>query len=450
MKNKRILIQHATIVNEKKKFIGSIVIEANHIAEILAANQEPKQPCNEIIDATGFFLIPGVIDTHVHFRDPGLTQKADFLTESTAAAAGGVTSICDMPNTLPQTTTIEALESKLDLMSKRSLINYACYFGATNSNFKLFRELEQYPICGIKVFMGASTGNMLVDRRRSLEEIFNGTDFLIATHCENNDTINKNRAYYLKEENQEEDLPLAFHPLIRSEEACYQSTALAIELATQAQARLHVLHLSTQKELQLFSSKPIEQKNITSEVCVGHLLYSDKDYATLGTKIKCNPAIKTEKDKKGLRDAINANLIDSIATDHAPHLLKDKEGGALKAASGIPTLQYSLVNMLQLVDEGAFTLETVVDKMCHAPAKIFRIKKRGFIREGYAADLVLLNPNKEWRVTKENILSKCGWSPFEGNTYNWAVEKTFVNGNLLYNQNHIIDTHKGELMEFER
>ncbi len=450
MKNKRTLIYNATIVNEKKKFIGSVVIEDNYIAEILTEGQEPIQPCSERIDATGNFLIPGIIDTHVHFRDPGMTQKADFLTESTAAVAGGVTSICDMPNTIPQTTTIEALESKLDLMSERSLINYSCYFGATNSNFKLFKDIESYPICGIKVFMGASTGNMLVDRRRSLEEIFNGTDFLIATHCENNDAINKNRAYYLEKENQKDDLPLSFHPLIRSEEACYQSTALAIELAVQAQARLHVLHLSTQKELQLFSSKPIEDKNITAEACVGHLLYSDKDYNTLGTKIKCNPAIKTEKDKKSLRDAINENIIDSIATDHAPHLPKDKEGGALKAASGIPTLQYSLVNMLQLVDEGAFTLETVVDKMCHAPAKIFRIKKRGFIRKGYAADLVLLNPNKKWRVTKENILSKCGWSPFEGNTYNWSIDKTFVNGNLLYSQNKVINTHKGELLAFDR
>ncbi|NMA74194.1 MAG: dihydroorotase [Bacteroidales bacterium] len=450
MKNKRTLIHNATIINENKRFIGSVVIEDNYIAEVLTAGQEPKLPCSEVIDATGNFLIPGVIDTHVHFRDPGMTQKADFLTESSAAVAGGVTSICDMPNTIPQTTTIEALESKLNLMSERSLINYSCFFGATNSNFKIFKDIEQYPICGIKVFMGASTGNMLVDRRRSLEEIFNGTDFLIATHCENNDAINKNRAYYLKKENEKEDLPLSFHPLIRSEEACYQSTALAVELATQTQARLHVLHLSTKKELQLFSSTPIEQKSITSEACIGHLLYSDKDYLTLGTKIKCNPAIKTEEDKKGLRDGINTNLIDTIATDHAPHLPKDKEGGALKAASGIPTLQYSLVNMLQLVDEGVFSLETIVDKMCHAPAKIFRVKKRGFIKKGYAADLVLLNPKKEWCVTKENILSKCGWSPFEGNRYNWSVEKTFVNGNLLYSQNRVVNTQKGELLDFDR
>lgn len=450
MKTNRTLIQNATIVNDNKKFIGSVVIENNLIAEVLNYEQIPSQPCDEVIDAAGLFLLPGVIDTHVHFRDPGMTQKADFHSESAAAVAGGVTSICDMPNTLPQTTTLEALEEKFALMGERSLVNYSCYFGATNTNYKLFQALEGKPICGIKVFMGASTGNMLVDRRRTLEEIFNGTDFLIATHCENNDEVNKNRKFYLEQENQTDDLPLSFHPLIRSEEACFQSTTLAIELANQANAKLHVLHLSTAKELQLFSPAPIEQKRITAEVCVGHLLYSDKDYATLGTQIKCNPAIKTEQDKMALRKAINSGIIDSIATDHAPHLPKDKEGGALKAASGIPTLQYSLVNMLELVTEGEFSIETVVEKMCHAPAKIYQIKDRGFIKEGYAADLVLVNPKKEWVVTSDNVLSKCGWTPFEGNTYHWAVEKTFVNGNLLYSNNQVLTTHKGEALAFNR
>lgn len=451
MKNKRTLIYNATLVNEGKKETGSLIIEGNTIKEVLLHKKQASTPqkYDEKIDATGLYLIPGIIDTHVHFRDPGMTQKADFSTESAAAVAGGVTSICDMPNTIPQTTSLEALDEKLTLMADKSLVNYSCYFGATNSNFKLFRELENYPICGIKLFMGASTGNMLVDRRKTLEEIFNGTNYLIATHCENNDLISKNRAWYLKKENQTDDLPLSLHPFIRSEEACYQSTALAIELATQAKARLHILHLSTAKELSLFTKEPLENKQITAEACVGHLIFSDADYSTLGTKIKCNPAIKTLTDREALRNGINAGLIDTIATDHAPHLLKDKEGGALKAASGTPSIQYSLVNMLELVDEGVFSIETIVEKMCHAPAKIYNIAKRGFIRPGYAADLVLIKPNNQWTVTKENILSKCGWTPFENHTYNWSIEKTFVNGNLLYNQSQVTTTHKGELLNFD-
>lgn len=445
---KRTLIQNAVIVNEGKKVQGSVVIEGEKIAEIWVDGEVSTLPCDEIIDATGCYLLAGAIDEHVHFRDPGLTHKADIITESHAAAAGGVTSIMDMPNTNPQTTTLEAWEEKFALLGEKSSVNYSCYFGATNTNYTQFAKLDKQRVCGIKLFMGSSTGNMLVDRMASLRNIFGGTDLLIAAHCEEQGIIKENTDKYKKEYG--DDVPLALHPVIRSEEACYRSSELAVQLAREANARLHIMHISTAKELSLFSKAPLAEKRITAEACVSHLLFTEEDYATLGARIKCNPAIKTAADRQALREAVNTGLIDAIATDHAPHLLSEKEGGALKAMSGMPMIQFSLVSMLELVDKGVFSLETVVEKMAHAPAEMYQIQNRGFIRKGYQADLVLVRPDSKWTVTTDGILSKCKWSPLEGHTFNWKVEKTFVNGHPVYNNGEIDENYRGQALMFER
>lgn len=440
---KRTLIKNAVIVNEGCQVLGSIVIEGEKIAEILVENQEPIAPCDETIDATGCYLLPGLIDDHVHFRDPGLTHKADITTESRAAAAGGVTSIMDMPNTNPQTTALDVLNAKFDLMAEKCSVNYSCYFGATNNNYPLFEQLDKHRVCGIKLFMGSSTGNMLVDKMTSLLNIFNGTDLLIATHCEDQGVIKENTQKYLAKYEMDGDVPLKYHPNIRSTNACYQTSELAVRLARIADARLHILHISTGKELQLLENIPLSEKRITAEACVPHLMFTSYDYQQLGTRIKCNPAIK-KNERFALRDAVNSGLIDVIATDHAPHLLCDKEGGALKAASGMPMIQFSLVSMLELVDEGVFTIEKIVEKMCHAPAEIYEIHNRGFIRTGHQADLVLVRPNTEWTVTPDCILSKCKWSPLEGHTFHWKVEKTFANGHLLYSDETVDETYRGQ------
>ena len=445
---KRTLIENAVIINEGKNVLGSLVIEDDKIAEILVGDPKTIVPCDEIIDATGCYLLPGAIDEHVHFRDPGLTHKADITTESRAAAAGGVTSIMDMPNTNPQTTTLEALNEKFILLAEKSAVNYSCYFGATNNNYTQFDQLDKHRVCGVKLFMGSSTGNMLVDRLASLRNIFGGTDLLIAAHCEDQGIIKENTDKYKKEYG--DDVPLELHPVIRSEEACYHSSELAVQLAKEANARLHIMHISTAKELSLFEKTPLVQKRITAEACVSHLLFTEDDYHTLGARIKCNPAIKTAKDRKALQEAVNSGLIDAIATDHAPHLLSEKEGGALKAMSGMPMIQFSLVSMLEFVDKGIFTIEKVVEKMCHAPAQMYEIQKRGFIRKGYFADLVLVRPGSEWTVTNDCILSKCKWSPLEGHTFNWKVEKTFVNGHLLYSNGIIDEEYRGQELFFER
>lgn len=445
---KRTLIENAVIINEGRNVLGSLVIEDDKIAEILVGGQKTIVPCDEIIDATGCYLLPGVIDEHVHFRDPGLTHKADITTESRAAAAGGVTSIMDMPNTNPQTTTLEALNEKFILLAEKSAINYSCYFGATNNNYTQFDQLDKHRVCGVKLFMGSSTGNMLVDRLASLRNIFGGTDLLIAAHCEDQGIIKENTDRYKKEYG--DDVPLELHPVIRSEEACYHSSELAVQLAKEANARLHIMHISTAKELSLFETLPLAQKRITAEACVSHLLFTEEDYQTLGARIKCNPAIKTAEDRKALQEAVNSGLIDAIATDHAPHLLSEKEGGALKAMSGMPMIQFSLVSMLEFVDKGIFTIEKVVEKMCHAPAQMYEIQKRGFIRKGYFADLVLVRPGNEWTVTNDCILSICKWSPLEGHTFNWKVEKTFVNGHLLYSNGIIDEEYRGQELFFER
>lgn len=446
---KRTLIQNAVIINESRRVLGSVVIEGEKIAELLVGDEKASAPCDETIDATGCYLLPGAIDEHVHFRDPGLTHKGDITTESQAAAAGGVTSIMDMPNTNPQTVTLEALNEKFDLLAEKSAVNYSCYFGATNINYHLFKQLNKSRVCGVKLFMGSSTGDMLVDRMASLRKIFEGTDLLIAAHCEDQNTIRENTEKYKKEYG-EEEMPLSLHPVIRSEEACYRSSALAVQLARETNARLHIMHISTARELSLFENIPLADKRITAEACVPHLLFSLDDYETLGARIKCNPAIKSADNRKALQEAVNNGFIDAIATDHAPHLLSEKEGGALKAASGIPMIQFSLVSMLEQVDKGIFTIEKIVEKMCHAPAQMYEIKNRGFIRKGYQADLVLVRPGSEWVVTQDCIFSKCKWSPLEGHTFHWNVEKTFANGHLLYNNGQIDETYRGQELVFER
>ena len=445
---KRTYIHNARIVNEGQTFCGAIVIENEVIAEVLKQGEGPSAPCDETIDAEGMYLLPGVIDDHVHFRDPGLTHKADMYTESMAAAAGGVTSYMDMPNTNPQTTTLEALENKFQDAATKSIVNYSFYFGATNNNADDLAKLDKKHVCGVKLFMGSSTGNMLVDRMETLKNIFANAGMLIATHCEDQNIISANAAAY--QQTYGDDPEVRYHPEIRSEEACYESSALAVQLAKETGARLHIMHISTAKELTLLEDKPIAEKNITAEACVSHLFFCDEDYEKFGTRIKCNPAIKSKKDRDALRQALTCNLIDVIGTDHAPHLLSEKQGGALKAVSGMPTLQFSLTAVMELVHQGQLSIEQLVQKMCHAPATLYQIERRGFIRPGYQADLVLVNPQKEWTVTNDCLLSKCGWSPMEGETFHSKVEKTFVNGHLVYADNQVDATHRGQALTFCR
>lgn len=445
----RLLIHNAILVNEGTRKQGSLVVENGCIAEILTDGKPLSAPCDEVMDATGCYLLPGVIDEHVHFRDPGLTQKADILSESRAAAAGGVTSIMDMPNTQPQTTTLEALQAKQELLDEKCIVNHACYFGATNNNYTLFDKLDRRRVCGIKLFMGASTGNMLVENMSSLIQIFTRATLLIAAHCEDQAIIQQN-AQLARRLAVNGEVPIANHTIIRSVDACVASSRLAVQLARKTHARLHLLHLSTNKELRLIEPIPIQEKRITAEACVPHLLFSSNDYRRLGARIKCNPAVKNKACRDALRKALNNDQIDTIATDHAPHLLTDKQGGALTAASGMPMIQFSLVSMLQLVDEGILTLETLVQKMCHAPASLYEIEGRGYLREGYRADLVLVRPDTPWTLTSDCILSKCGWSPLEGSTFRWKVEKTFANGHLIYNGESVDENYRGEALTFDR
>lgn len=447
MKNR--WIKNARIVNEREIFEGSVVLSGEIIFEILKdTNAQPSIPIDEMIDAEGCYLLPGVIDDHVHFRDPGLTHKADIYTESMAAVAGGVTSYMDMPNTNPQTTTLEALEQKFKDAATKSIVNYSFYFGATNNNTNLLPLLDKRHICGIKLFMGASTGNMLVDQMDALKNIFANAGMLIATHCEDQNIISTNATFY--KEQYGEDPDIQYHPKIRSEEACYQSSSLAVKLAKETGARLHIMHISTAKELTLLENKPITEKHITAEACVSHLFFCDQDYKTFGARIKCNPSIKSKSDRDALRTALTTHLIDVIGTDHAPHLLSEKQGGALKAVSGMPTIQFSLTAVMEMVYQQLLNIEQLVEKMCHAPATLYQIEKRGFIRPGYQADLVLVNPNRTWTVDKNCILSKCGWSPMEGQTFHSKVEKTFVNGHLVYDGQQVDKQYRGQALRFNR
>ena len=446
----RILIKDAFLINEGSVELGSVVIEGDQITHVYKGKVDTEilKQFTNVINATGKYLIAGVIDDQVHFREPGLTHKADIASESRAAVAGGVTSFMDMPNTNPQTVTSEALEWKRERAAETSVANYGFFIGANNANIEELKKIDPDKVCGVKVFMGSSTGNMLVDDQHILERIFGELPFLIATHCEKEAVIKANIAKYKSLYG--DDLPVRFHPLIRSEEACYASSSEAVELATRMGGRLHLLHLSTQKELSLLEDKPLSDKKITGEVCVHHLWFNDTDYERYGNRIKWNPAIKTESDRKALMEAVKGNRVDVIATDHAPHLLSEKEGNCLSAASGGPLVQYSLLVMLEKTLQGEISIEKVVEKMCHAPADLFQVKKRGYIREGYYADLVLIDPNAKTVVTQESILSKCGWSPFEGFIFNHRIDTTFVNGQMVYHNGIVMDQIRGKALEFNR
>ena len=444
---KGILIQNATIVNENKIFKGDILIE-NEIITKISSKIKPTKNI-EVINAEGKYLIPGFIDDQVHFREPGLTHKANIATESRAAIAGGITTFIEMPNTVPQATTQDLLEDKFKIAAADSYANYSFMFGGTNDNLEELLKTDPKKVAGIKLFLGSSTGNMLVDNEEILEKIFSSTKMIISVHCEDEGTIKKNTAIY--KEKYGDDIPLKYHPLIRSEEACYLSSSKAIELAKKTGARLHIFHLSTEKETHLFRNDiPLEEKQITSEVCIHHLWFSDKDYEEKGTHIKWNPAVKTEKDRLGLWKALLDDRIDVLATDHAPHTLDEKNNNYLNAPSGGPLVQHAIIALLEKVKEGVIPIEKAVEKMSHNPAKLFQIEKRGFIKEGYFADIVLIDMNKPQTVSKDNILYKCGWSPFEGTTFSSTITHTFVNGNLIYNNGIFNDEIKGKRVTFNR
>jgi len=444
---KSILIKNASLVADNKTITVDILIEDNFIQQI-TERQLPENK-HTVINADGLLVLPGIIDDQVHFREPGLTSKGDIYSESKAAIAGGITSFMEMPNTIPQTTTLDLLEKKYELASEKSLANYSFYMGANNDNISEIVKIDPKTVCGLKVFMGASTGNMLVDNKHTLEKIFAESPILITTHCEDESIIQQNILQYKGMYG--ENVPINCHPKIRSEEACYRSSALAVELASKYGAQLHVLHLSTAKELQLFDNKiSIQNKKITAEVCVHHLWFDNTDYERLGSMIKWNPAIKTPADKLALMDAINNNTLDIIATDHAPHTFEEKQNSYFKAPSGGPLVQHSLVAMLELYKQGKIKLEKIIEKMCHNPAILYNIEKRGFIKEDYYADLVLVDLNNKWTVSKDNILYKCGWSPFEGNTFTSSITYTIVNGNIVYQNGKFDDSIKGQRLTFDR
>jgi len=441
------LIKGAHIVNEGRCFEGSIVIDGEKITDVIEGDTIANCPLSIVnsIDATGCYVLPGIIDTHVHFREPGMTEKADIESESRAAAAGGVTSYFEMPNTVPQTTTLEALEDKFERAARSSHVNYTFFFGATNDNSSLFAQLDPHRVPGIKLFMGSSTGNMLVDRDEALNKIFASAALPIMAHCEDTDIINRNMA--VAKQGHGDDPDVSLHPFIRSEEACLASTSKAVALAKKYGARLHVAHLSTAEELDLLTENG-ERRTVTAEVCVGHLLFSLLDYQRLGARIKVNPAIKSPVDQFMLREALNDGRITTIATDHAPHLLPQKEGGCVRAASGMPMVQFSLPAMLELVDQKVLSIERMVQLMAHNPASLFEVRQRGFIRKGYQADLVIVRPDAPWTVTQEQIESKCKWSPLEGHTFRWRVEQTFCNGHLIYNNGVVDRSYIGQPLAF--
>lgn len=443
-----LLIKDAHIVNEGTIMRGDVLVKDGIITEIAETISAKSSDVN-IYDAEGSYLLPGVIDDQVHFREPGLTHKATIATESRAAVAGGITSFIEMPNTNPQTTTIEKLEEKFDIAARDSVANYSFMFGGTNHNLDEILKVDKKKVAGLKLFLGSSTGDMLVDDENVLEKIFEATDLLISTHCEDEDTIRKNLAIY--RERYGEDIPIQFHPVIRSEEACYISSSRAIELAKKTNARLHVFHLSTGKETTLFdNSLPLAEKRITSEVCIHHLWFSDEDYEEKGTHIKWNPAVKTAQDRDTLFQALLDDKIDVIATDHAPHTLEEKANVYTSAPSGGPLVQHALPAMLEFYHKGKISLEKIVEKMCHNPAILFEVEKRGYIKEGYKADLVLVDLNAPWTVQKDNILYKCGWSPFEGTTFKSRITHTFVNGNLVHKNFKVYEGNRGERLTFDR
>ena len=442
------LIKNATIINEGLKYMGNLVINENKIEKVYPYHFPSDTNLSDVrvIDATGLYLLPGVIDDQVHFREPGLTHKGDISTESRAAVAGGITTYMEMPNTIPQTVTQQLLEEKYKRTAEVSAANYSFYMGATNNNLEEVLKTDPSKVCGIKVVMGSSTGNMLVDDQETLSEIFRNAPTLVATHCEDEATIKANietaRSRY------GENVPVSRHAYIRSAEACYKSSSKAVELASKHNARLHVLHLSTAIEMELFAAGKVKDKNITAEVCVHHLWFDERDYITKGNLIKWNPAVKSTKDKEALWQALLDDKIDVIATDHAPHTLEEKSNTYFKAPSGGPLVQHSLVAMLEMSRKGFISVEKVVQNMCHAPADLFRIDRRGYIREGYYADLVLVDPNQHWSVCSNNLLYKCGWSPFEGQKFTHAIVSTFVNGKEVYKNGALENKIPGERINF--
>ncbi len=444
----KVLIKNAKIVNEGVIFEGDVFIDGEYIVEI-EENISPKSGDCLVVDAEGNFLLPGIIDDQVHFREPGLTYKGDIESESRAAVAGGITSFIEQPNTVPNAVTQEILEEKYGLANDNSFANYSFMMGATNDNLEEVLKTNPRNVAGVKIFLGSSTGNMLVDNQATLENIFANTKTLIAVHCEDEATIKANLEKFKEEYG--DTIPAEAHPLIRSTEACYISSSQAVALAKKTGARLHVFHVSTAKELDLFTNKiPLEEKKITAEVCIHHLWFSDEDYKTKGNFIKWNPAIKTAADRDALWTALLDDRIDVIATDHAPHTLEEKKLPYLNAPSGGPMVQHALVAMLENYLRGKISIEKIVEKMAHNPAKLFQIEKRGFIKVGYHADLVIVNTAKPWNVKKENILAKCGWSPFEGLNFKSRVTHTFVNGNLVYANGKIKDVRKGQRLLFDR
>lgn len=430
MKNK-LIIRNAKITNENKEFVGDIVIEDSFISEI--SNQSISGTFDEELDASNLLLIPGMIDDQVHFREPGLTEKANIFTESRAAVAGGITSFMEMPNTVPNTVTQQLLEEKYQIAKQNSVANYSFFMGANNDNLKEVLKTDGEHVCGIKVFMGSSTGNMLVDNKETLSQIFKNSPLLIATHCEDEQTVQNNLAIFKKKYGS--NIPFEMHPAIRSEEACYLSSSMAVDLASKYESRLHVLHISTAKELELFKSGlELKEKRITAECCIHHLWFNDQDYQKNGSKIKWNPAVKTEYDRKNLINAINSDVIDVIATDHAPHTRNEKMNGYLNAPSGGPLVQHALLALLELEKTNQISLKQLVKKTSHDVADCFKIEKRGYLRPGYYADFVLIDQNKNTNVNKENILYKCGWSPFEGYNFSSSINSTYVNGKRVYHE----------------
>ena len=444
----KVLIKDAHIVNEGTIVRGDVYIE-NGIIQEISQNLSVKGPDVHVFDAEGKHLLPGVIDDQVHFREPGLTHKATIESESRAAVAGGITSFIEMPNTIPQTTTIEKLEEKFSTAAETSYANYSFMFGGTNDNLEEIKKVDKTKVAGLKLFLGSSTGNMLVDDEEVLREIFKSTNLLISVHCEDEETIRKNMEIY--KERYGDDIPINMHPIIRSDEACYLSSSRAIALAKETGARLHVFHLSTAKEMELFDKKtPLKDKKITAEVCIHHLWFSDADYDEKGTLIKWNPAVKTQKDQDALWEALLDDRLDVIATDHAPHTLEEKQNVYTKAPSGGPLVQHALPAMLELYHEGKISLEKIVEKMCHNPAILFEVEKRGYIKPGYFADLVLVDLNNPWTVTTDNILYKCKWSPFEGSTFKSRISHTFVNGRLAYKNFKVYDERHAQRLTFNR
>ena len=440
------LLKNAQIINEGVIVTADVMIQGNRIVKVAKSINDEAA---EVIDLSGKFLMPGVIDDQVHFREPGLIYKGRIYTEAKAAVAGGITSFMEMPNTKPQALTQVLLEEKYLIGSKDSLANYSFFMGASNENLEEVLKTDPKQVAGVKIFMGSSTGNMLVDDKQVLNDIFSKCDMLIAVHCEDEETVRKNSAQMKDEYG--EDLPIRFHPIIRSEEACYKSSSMAVELAKKHNTRLHILHVSTNKETNLFRNDiPLSQKRITAEACIHHLWFDESSYDEKGTHIKWNPAVKSAKDKEGVWKALIDDRIDIIATDHAPHTIDEKNNTYFKAPSGGPLVQHALVAMLEFYHQGKVTLEWIVEKMCHAPATCFQVKERGFIREGYYADLVVVDLDKPWLVEKDNILYHCGWSPFEGETFKSSVVKTFVNGNLVYDGGAFDENHRGMRLEFDR